>query len=74
MISSHMLLNCDEDFLNKKVVLFYKYNFHYGVIPSELNITHIIPILKEKKNNNSLNNLRPISISGPSSDLRIRFF
>jgi hypothetical protein len=64
LISSHMLLNCNEDFLKSKVLFFYKYIFHHGVIPSELNITHIIPIIKDKKKpNNSLNNLRPISIS-----------
>jgi hypothetical protein len=51
-------------FLNTKVFFFYKYIFHYVVIPSELNISHIIPIIKDKKKpNNSLNNLRPISIA-----------
>ena len=59
-----MLLNCDDKFLNSKVYFFFKYIFCHGVIPSKLSISHIIPIIKDKKKpNNSLNNLRPISIS-----------
>ena len=59
-----MNLDCDDKFLNSKVYFFFKYIFYHGVIPSKLNISHIIPIIKDKKKpNNSLNNLRPISIS-----------
>jgi hypothetical protein len=46
------------------LLFFFKFIFHYGVIPNEFNVTHIIPIKKDKKTTiNDLNNLRPISIS-----------
>jgi hypothetical protein len=38
--------------------------FSTGIIPETLNYTHIIPLIKDsKKPSDSLNNLRPISIS-----------
>jgi hypothetical protein len=38
--------------------------FKYGVIPRNFNISHIIPIIKDKKKSAAdINNLRPISIS-----------
>ena len=45
-----MNLDCDDKFLNSKVYFFFKYIFYHGVIPSKLNISHIIPIIKDKKN------------------------
>jgi hypothetical protein len=63
-VSSNMLLNCNDNFINSKLIFFYKYIFKYGVIPKGLNITHIRPIIKDKSLScNDLNNLRPISIS-----------
>jgi hypothetical protein len=47
-ISSYMLLNCNDNFINSKLIFFYKYIFKYDVIPKGLNITHIRPIIKDK--------------------------
>ena len=63
-ISSKMIKNCNSNFINNKLLFFFKFIFYYGVIPDEFNITHIIPIKKDKtKDNNDLSNLRPISIT-----------
>ncbi len=63
-ISSYMLKNCNETFLNTIVFSLLKFIFKHGVIPSNFNVTHIIPIIKDhNKPTNTINNLRPISIS-----------
>ena len=63
-ISSRMIKNCNENFIASTILFFYRYIFKYGVIPTDLNITHIIPIIKDKnKSINDIDNLRPISIS-----------
>jgi hypothetical protein len=59
-----MIKNCDEKFIKNTLFFFFNFIFHYGVIPNEFNVTHIIPIKKDKKITiNDLNSLRPISIS-----------
>ena len=63
-ISSKMIKACDNSFVDKYIFFFFRYIFSYCVIPDELNITHIVPIKKDKKRTiNDINNLRPISIS-----------
>ena len=34
-VSSNMLLNCNDNFINSKLIYFYKYIFKYGVIPNQ---------------------------------------
>jgi hypothetical protein len=59
-----MIKNCDNNFISSKLLFFFRFIFHNGVIPDEFNFTHIIPIKKDKNNSiNDINNLRPISIS-----------
>jgi hypothetical protein len=63
-VFSKRIKNCDEKFIKYKLFFFFKFIFHYGVIPNGFNITHIIPIKKDKKSSiNDIDNLRPISIS-----------
>ena len=63
-ISTNMLTNCPEEFLNKYIVFLFKFIFKHNIIPDNMNVTHIVPIIKDtKKNNDDINNLRPISIS-----------
>ena len=63
-ISANMILNCNSEFINSTLLFFFKFIFHYGVIPTDFNITHIISIIKDKtKSINDVSNLRPISIS-----------
>jgi hypothetical protein len=63
-LSSYMLLNIDQDFIDSIILLFYQFIFKYGVIPKDLNNIHIVPIIKDKtKPHDDLSNLRPISIS-----------
>ena len=63
-MSSFMLLNCGMDFLKEKILFFFRYIFKYGVIPSTLNTSHIVPLIKDfSKPTNTIGNLRPISIS-----------
>ena len=62
--SSKMIKNCNMHFTSSYILHFFRFIFHYGVIPDELNITHIITIKKDTtKSINDINNLRPISIS-----------
>jgi hypothetical protein len=64
MIKKFIIFICYEKFIKNKLFFFSKFIFHYGVIPNEFNVTHIIPLNKDKKITiNDLNNLRPISIS-----------
>ena len=57
-----MILNTNEMFKNSVILFFLKYIFKY--IPDNLNISHIVPIIKDKnKLSTYVNNLRPISIS-----------
>ena len=59
-----MIKNCDKKFISSILLFFFRFIFHHGVIPNNLNITHILPIKKDKnKSINELNNLRPISMS-----------
>jgi len=63
-LSSKMIKNCDNNFISSKLLFFFRFIFHHGVIPEEFNFTHIISIKKDKnKSINDINNLRPISIS-----------
>jgi len=53
-----------KKFIKTKLFFFFNFIFHYGVIPDDFNVTHIIPIKKDKKIKiDDINNLRPISIS-----------
>ena len=63
-ISSRMIMSCNNNFVDLYLFFFYRFIFQYCVLPDELNITHIVPIKKDKKKSiNDINNLRPISIS-----------
>ena len=63
-LSSYMLLNINQAFLNSSILYLFQFIFKYGVIPKDFNNVHIIPIVKDRnKSNNDLSNLRPISIS-----------
>ena len=63
-VTPKMIINCNNSFIEKYFLFFFRYIFKYCVVPDELNITHIIPIKKDKgKSINDINNLRPISIS-----------
>ena len=63
-ISARMIKNCNNKFTTSYIFYFFRFIFHHGVIPAEMNITHIVPIKKDKsKSINDINNLRPISIS-----------
>jgi hypothetical protein len=53
-----------KKFIKTKLFFFFNFIFHYGVIPDDFNVTHIIPIKKDKKiKTDDINNLWPISIS-----------
>ena len=55
---------CSEYTICKYILLLFNIIFKHAVIPNQFNMTHIIPIIKDhKKPNNSIDNLRPISIS-----------
>ena len=59
-----MIKNCSNFFIERYLFLFFRFIFQYGVIPDDLNITHLVPIKKDKKKSiNDIDNLRPISIS-----------
>ena len=63
-ISSYMILNSNISFIKTIILQFFKYIFKYGYIPDNFNVSHIIPIIKDKnKSSSDVNNLRPISIS-----------
>ena len=63
-LSSYMILNINNGFLNSIVFFFYQFIFKYGVVPTNFNNIHIVPIVKDKnKSPSDLSNLRPISIS-----------
>ena len=63
-ISARMIKNCNNKFTTSSIFYIFRFIFHYGVIPAEMNITHIVPIKKDKsKSINDIKNLRPISIS-----------
>jgi hypothetical protein len=63
-LSSYMILNINNGFLNSIVFFFYPFIFKYGVVPTNFNNIHIVPIVKDKnKSSSDLSNLRPISIS-----------
>jgi hypothetical protein len=63
-LSSRMIKNCNNFIIATKLLFFFRFIFTHGVIPDDINITHIIPIKKDKnKSINDTNNLRPISIS-----------
>ena len=47
-ISSKMIKNCDSEFIASKLFFFFKFIFFYGVVPNDYDVTHIIPIKKEK--------------------------
>jgi hypothetical protein len=65
-----MVLNISEAFVKKYLLFFFKYFFKYGFIPLTLNISHIVPIIKDKnKLSNDINKLRPISLSNPFAQL-----
>ena len=63
-ISNYMILNTNLEFKKSIIFYFFKYIFKYGYIPNNFNVSHIIPIIKDKnKSSSDVNNLRPISIS-----------
>ncbi len=63
-LSSYMILNINQAFVNSFILYFIQFIFKYGVIPKDFNNVHIIPIVKDRnKSINDLSNLRPISIS-----------
>jgi hypothetical protein len=63
-------LNINHEFIESVILSFYQFIFNYGVIPANLNNTHIIPIIKDKaKSQNDMTNLRPISISNTLSQI-----
>ena len=63
-ISSYLILNSNVSFIKTIILQFFKYIFKYGYIPDNFNVSHIIPLIKEKnKSSSDVNNLRPISIS-----------
>ncbi len=47
-LSSYMLLNINKEFFESVVLSFFQFIITYGVIPANLNNTHIIPIIKDK--------------------------
>jgi hypothetical protein len=62
-LSFNMIFNTSQSFRNV-IISLQGLIFSTGIIPEPLNYTHIIPIIKDsKKPSDSLNNLRPISIS-----------
>ena len=64
-LSSYMLLNINQSFVNSYILFFNMFIFNYCVVPTNFNNIHIfIPIIKDKtKSPNDSSNLRPISIS-----------
>ena len=64
--SLYMLHNCEPSFIEKIIYPLFINIFKLCILPTYLNITHIIPILKDnKKPTDTINNLRPIFISNP---------
>ena len=46
-LSSYMLLNINQSFVNSYILFFYKFIFNFCVIvPTNFNIIHIVPIIK----------------------------
>ena len=63
-ISSYMINGCETHFIESIIYKFFCYIFQLSIIPKDFNFTHIIPIIKDiTKPTNTINNLRPISIS-----------
>jgi hypothetical protein len=63
-VSSIMILSTGKFFVSKFLLIFFQYIFKHCVIPNNFTISHIVPIIKDKKKYSAdLNNLRPISIS-----------
>ena len=63
-MNSYMLDNCNIYMKENIILPFFNQIFEFGIIPLNFNVSHIIPIIKDKKKpSNLLNNLRPISIS-----------
>jgi hypothetical protein len=61
-LSSYMLLNNNQAFVNSSILYLFQFIFKYSVIPKDFNNVHIIPIVKDRnKSNYDLSNLRPIS-------------
>ena len=59
-----MIKNCNNYFIDTIIFKLFYYIFQFSIIPKDFNITHIVPIIKDlNKPSNSINNLRPISIS-----------
>jgi hypothetical protein len=68
--SLFMIHNLESSFINKIIFPFFSNIFKYGLIPSNLNVTYILPIIKDiKKPTNTINNIRPISISNPFAQI-----
>ena len=69
-VSPKMITNCSNFFIERYLFLFFRFIFEYGVIPDDLNITHLVPIKKDKKKSiNYIDNLRPISISNTQAQI-----
>ncbi len=49
-ISSFMLMNTSDYFKNSSLFFFYKFIFKNCILPDNLNISFIKPIIKDKKN------------------------
>jgi hypothetical protein len=41
-LSSKMIKNCDNNFISSKLLFFFRFIFHHGVIPEEFNFTHYL--------------------------------
>jgi hypothetical protein len=69
-ISSIMLKNCSIEFMCEKIFPFFSKLFSDGIFPVNFNCSFIKSILKDyKKATDSLNNIRPISISNVLSQI-----
>jgi hypothetical protein len=69
-ISSIMIKNCSPDFIYEIIFSFLENIFANGLVPLNFNSSFIKSILKDfKKPHNSLNNIRPISISNTLSQI-----
>jgi len=44
-LSSEMLLNINQSFINSKILFFFQFIFKHGVIPVNFNNIHIVPIV-----------------------------
>jgi hypothetical protein len=68
-----MMLNASTEFLRNTVLFFFKYIFKFAIIPGDLNVTHIVPLIKDKKKpTDDPDNLRPISISNAFAQISER--